>query len=187
MADDVFEVGGERPRQQGMVELFVNGESRGTINVAGQTLGQFVSQQVNRAGIRSFSVYVDNAKIGKSQGNMDMGTIGKVEIVSKDARGSASPAPAKRKPGRPKDSGKPATGAPSPAKPAKPAKASKVKATKGNGKIKAAVLEGNVSFRLDNVQLVVSRQGLRSVLGQLAKEGELAQLNLNDRDYIWGR
>jgi hypothetical protein len=70
------------------VMLLVNGSRKGLIDTTGMKLGQFVMAQAQRHSIRSFSVYVEGAKIDDSltQTNRLMAGIAKIEIVAKDAR-----------------------------------------------------------------------------------------------------
>ena len=69
------------------VELIVNGESRGTVSVNGQTVGQFVRAQASRYGLKSFTVYVNGTKFFTEQANDRLADGSRVELVAKDARG----------------------------------------------------------------------------------------------------
>jgi len=69
------------------VILVVNGNNKGTMDTSGLKFGEFVIQHANRAGIRSFSVYVDGMKADTSYKEKPMTAFHKVEIVAKDQRG----------------------------------------------------------------------------------------------------
>ena len=69
------------------VALFVKGRSKGVVDTTGQRLGSFVTEHAQRAGIRSFSVYVDGLESNTSHKDQTMAGISKIEIVAKDARG----------------------------------------------------------------------------------------------------
>ena len=73
----------------GRVALFVNGNSQGVVDSGRQTIGEFAIAQAQRAGVRSFSVYLDGRKIDTSDAKKPLTGVGKVEIVAKDARGSS--------------------------------------------------------------------------------------------------
>lgn len=73
--------------QPNSVLLFVNGRDKGTVDTTNQKLGEFVTAQAQRNGIRSFSVYVDGMKADTSDAIKSLTGVGKIEIVAKDARG----------------------------------------------------------------------------------------------------
>jgi hypothetical protein len=88
---DVFNANPEQVHEVNVpvnsVALYVNGSSQGIVDTNGKTLETFVREVVNRAGIRTFSVYLDGARALTNQGNMSLAGVAKMEIVSKDTRG----------------------------------------------------------------------------------------------------
>lgn len=68
------------------VELIVNGESRGSFPATG-TIGDFVRSHASRAGLKSFSVYVNGTKFFTEQANQALTSGSRVELVAKDSRG----------------------------------------------------------------------------------------------------
>lgn len=83
MATDVFTIG----TQEKVIEVVINGNSSSVEVSPGTTLIDFVTEQAQGAGIRTFSVYIDGQKADTSQAGKDITTASKVEIVAKDARG----------------------------------------------------------------------------------------------------
>jgi len=71
---------------KGAVLLFVNGNSKGTVDTDGQNVGAFVVSQAQRYGVRSFSVYLDGVKANTGVASRSMSGFSKVEIVAKDSR-----------------------------------------------------------------------------------------------------
>lgn len=69
------------------VALFVNGRDKGIIDTTRQNLGAFAVAQAQRAGITSFSVYVDGVKADTGDKDKSLAGVKKIEIVSKDSRG----------------------------------------------------------------------------------------------------
>lgn len=69
------------------VLLYVNGLEKGTVDTSGQKLGAFVTAQAQRAGIRTFSVYIDGRKADTSDAGKALTGVSKIELVAKDARG----------------------------------------------------------------------------------------------------
>lgn len=90
-ANETFSVQQEASQlRPGYVSLYVNGSSRGEVNVAGRKLREFVIDQARSAGMRSCSVYVDGNKVTTDAADaaLDSTTspISKIEIVAKDTR-----------------------------------------------------------------------------------------------------
>jgi hypothetical protein len=78
---------GEEKVPKNAVLVYINGSSQGQVDTTGQKLGEFVIAQAQRHGVRTFSVYVDGRKADTSENNKGLGSVSKVEIVAKDARG----------------------------------------------------------------------------------------------------
>jgi len=71
----------------GEVLVFVNGSNRGLKFHNDMALGDYARKLAQEAGIRTFSVYVDDQKANTTMAGLPMGQFGKIEIVSKDSRG----------------------------------------------------------------------------------------------------
>jgi hypothetical protein len=70
------------------VRLVVNGNDKGTVEVKdGTSIIDFVRQQAQAAGIRTFSVYLNDEKLDTSDASDNLEPDSKVEIVAKDSRG----------------------------------------------------------------------------------------------------
>lgn len=70
------------------VTLFINKDSKGTRNAAGKTLGQFVKEAAQSAGLRNFSVYVDGEKVDSKMAKEPISTsVKEIQLIAKDARG----------------------------------------------------------------------------------------------------
>jgi hypothetical protein len=71
------------------IAIKVNGEDGGTAQGT-ETLGAVASRISNARGLRTFSVYVNGAKMETSAGGKTLTELGatSVELVAKDARGS---------------------------------------------------------------------------------------------------
>lgn len=90
MSNDVFQVGNGSPANfsDGLIEVSVNGQVRNARAQAGtQTIGQFLSQQAQYYGVRTFSAYADGNKLYTSDSAKPASSFKKVDIVAKDARG----------------------------------------------------------------------------------------------------
>lgn len=90
----VQEVFTTNPQQERTVEvpansvaLFVNGSNKGVVDTTGARLGTFAVAQAQRAGITSFSVYLDGIKADTGDKEKSLAGVSKIELVSKDARG----------------------------------------------------------------------------------------------------
>jgi len=74
----------------GTAALFVNGTSKGNVDVKGRKLLEFVTQQAQNHGLKNFSVYVDNSKVtmAVAQAPLDdpQRPVSKIELVAKDDR-----------------------------------------------------------------------------------------------------
>lgn len=70
------------------VLLFVNGRSKGTVAHVGKTLLEFATAQASSAGIRTFSLYVDDVKADSGITSRPASSFAKIEIIAKDARGN---------------------------------------------------------------------------------------------------
>ncbi len=75
----------EVPRTHVMV--YVNGSNRGNRAHDNQPMVNFARGLAQEFGIRTFSVYLDDAKANTSMNATPMSQFGKIEIVSKDSRG----------------------------------------------------------------------------------------------------
>ena len=87
---DVFDAGNGVAANfaDGLVEVEVNGNSKGRINTnANETLGAFLKRQAQTYGVRTFSAYADGLKLSTADATKPMSGIEKVSIVAKDSRG----------------------------------------------------------------------------------------------------
>ena len=88
---EVFDTRANQPEKvtvpSGMVLLLINGRTQGNVEVGKATMKEFVTSQAQRAGIRTFSVYADGAKLDSSDANKPASSFAKFEIVAKDSRG----------------------------------------------------------------------------------------------------
>lgn len=73
--------------EPGTIRLFVKQTDRGTFSTEGRKLAEFVREQASNAGIRTFSVYVDDRKADTSISEAPLSNFSKIEIVAKDSRG----------------------------------------------------------------------------------------------------
>ena len=92
---EIFDVGngtpGNFPTGTIKVTLTVNGSNKGQVEVSStQTLGQFLKDKATYYGIKNFSAFADNDKLGTADAAKTMGSLNAaaINIVAKDARGT---------------------------------------------------------------------------------------------------
>jgi hypothetical protein len=90
MSDEVFHASNGEPANfnTGNVNLSINGSSKGSRVVGAMTVGQFIDSQARSAGIRTFSVYADGAKLTTADAAKLASTFQEIDIVAKDSRGT---------------------------------------------------------------------------------------------------
>lgn len=72
---------------EGEVLVLINGTNQGAKAHNNMTMGEYARKLAQGAGIRTFSVYVDDQKANTTQAGLSMNQFGKIEIVAKDSRG----------------------------------------------------------------------------------------------------
>lgn len=86
MATLVFDT--QAPAATRRLELRINGTTRSVeLNEPDLTLRDFVLQQAQAAGIRTFSVYANGGSVDQAAAERSITEFSSVEIVPKDARG----------------------------------------------------------------------------------------------------
>ena len=69
------------------VSLSINGTDKGSVPTGGKTLGTFVREQAQIAGVRAFSVYLNGQKMDTANAGDALPDGAELELVAKDARG----------------------------------------------------------------------------------------------------